>query len=250
MPSPATEVRSPALRESLIVYAVGMAAVGALWTLARFVPFVAQHMQALVAGVFLYFPVFMAWRRGRDLALHGFSFGRPVRSIGFGLGATCVALGFFFVGFMAYYSLLCEGQSSDLLVTKTWCARFLGWKALGDPRLPPDLWSTILTQVVVVALPEELFFRGYLHGRLEAAFPPRRRLWGGGLGKALLISSAMFAVAHVVTNTDPTRLATFFPGLLFGWLRSATGSIVAGTILHASSNLFIEALHRTFFGGW
>ena len=75
MPPPATEVRSPALRESLIVYAVGMAAVGALWALAHGVSFVATHMQALVAGVFLYLPVFMAWRRGRDLALHGFSLG-------------------------------------------------------------------------------------------------------------------------------------------------------------------------------
>jgi membrane protease YdiL (CAAX protease family) len=51
----------------------------------------------------------------------------------------------------------------------------------------------------------------------------------------------------VLVDFDARRLAVFFPGLLFGWMRSATGSILPGVLCHASSNLYIEALHRTFF---
>jgi uncharacterized protein len=243
------EARSPALRESLIVFVVGMLGVAALWIGARFVPFVARHMQALVAAVFLYLPVFMAWRRGRDLSLHGFTLGAPLRSFGLGVGVTVVTLGLFFLGYYAFYAYVCGGDTTRLpaLASDAMCFQFM-WSGVEKTlRLPADPVSAVLTQVVVVAIPEELFFRGYLHGRLEAALPPTRRFFGGGLGAALLLSSAMFAVAHVITNSDPSRLATFFPGLLFGWLRSSTGSIVAGTILHASSNLFIDVLHRTFF---
>jgi membrane protease YdiL (CAAX protease family) len=43
---------------------------------------------------------------------------------------------------------------------------------------------------------------------------------------------------------QPWRLATFFPGLLFGWLRARTGGVVAPAVAHALSNLlllFLEA---------
>ena len=40
-----------------------------------------------------------------------------------------------------------------------------------------------------------------------------------------------------ILYSDPRGLSVFFPGLLFGWMRSATGSILAGTICHALSNL-------------
>jgi hypothetical protein len=77
--------------------------------------------------------------------------------------------------------------------------------------------------------------------------PARRTLLGGGIGKALVLSSALFALGHMLVVFDPRRLAVFFPGLLFGWLRSATGSILAGTICHAASNLFIHLLTRIYF---
>jgi len=40
---------------------------------------------------------------------------------------------------------------------------------------------------------------------------------------------------------DPRALATFFPGLLFGWMRSSTKSILAGTLTHASSNILVAS---------
>jgi hypothetical protein len=31
-------------------------------------------------------------------------------------------------------------------------------------------------------------------------------------------------------------------------MRARTGSVMAGTLFHAACNLYIECLHRTFFG--
>jgi membrane protease YdiL (CAAX protease family) len=94
----------------------------------------------------------------------------------------------------------------------------------------------------VVALPEELFFRGFLLKLLEQRFPPARRLLGGGIGKALVIQALLFAIIHVPKDGDPRALATFFPALMFGWMRSATGSIFASTVTHAGSNILIRVL--------
>ena len=41
---------------------------------------------------------------------------------------------------------------------------------------------------------------------------------------------------------QPWRLATFFPGLLFGWLRARTGNVVAPAVAHALSNLLLVVL--------
>jgi membrane protease YdiL (CAAX protease family) len=78
-------------------------------------------------------------------------------------------------------------------------------------------------------------------------WPARRKLWGGGIGVALVVSSALFAAAHLVIEFDPRRLAVFFPALLFGWMRSATGSIAAGATTHAASNLLMKVLAMSYF---
>jgi membrane protease YdiL (CAAX protease family) len=78
---------------------------------------------------------------------------------------------------------------------------------------------------------------------LERRFPPKRRILGGGVGLALVISAAMFALIHLPKEGyDPRQLATFFPGLLFGWMRSSTRSILASTVTHAGSNILVHLL--------
>jgi membrane protease YdiL (CAAX protease family) len=127
------------------------------------------------------------------------------------------------------------------------CLGYDGWSGAHWPSLG---WSTAelaFVQVIVIALPEELFFRGLIHELCERAMPPKRRVGGGGIGKALVLSSALFALGHLAVTFDLRRLSVFFPGLAFGWMRSATGSILAGTIAHAASNLFIHILQGIFF---
>ena len=107
----------------------------------------------------------------------------------------------------------------------------------------------VLVEVFVVALPEEVFHRGYLMGVFEERWPPRRRVFGVPFGLAAVLSSAVFAVGHLVGMAQVGRLATFFPGLAFAWLWKKTGSLWAGTLFHAASNLLMSVLLATTFLG-
>lgn len=111
------------------------------------------------------------------------------------------------------------------------------------PKSPVD---EIAGQLLVVALPEEAFFRGYLQTELEAAWPRRIRVFGTELGLGWLVSAMIFAVGHVLTTPVPARLAVFFPALLFGLLRTRTGGIGAGVLFHALCNLFSAFLARGY----
>jgi membrane protease YdiL (CAAX protease family) len=117
-------------------------------------------------------------------------------------------------------------------------ARTLGWAP------PPRLLDTVLGQLVVVALPEEAFFRGYLQTALDRAWPPKFRVLGARLGAGILVSSAIFALGHLATIPAAARLAVFFPSLVFGWLRARTGGIGAGLAFHAMCNLLSDGLGR------
>ena len=232
------------LREALLAFAAATALSAGLYQLGRAVPFIGDNLQAFIAAVFIYLPVWLTRRRGLDIADYGFTMRPLARGLALAAGSAAIVFPLFLVGFVVFYRLACGG-ALEALAPPGLCARWDGWP--DAVRGPADLPVSILAQLVVVALPEELFFRGYLLGRLEEALPPRRRFLGGGLGKALLLSALLFALGHVLVDGNPRRLAVFFPGLLFGWLRSATGSILAGTLVHAASNLYIEALQRSFF---
>lgn len=113
-------------------------------------------------------------------------------------------------------------------------------------RWPPSVFDEIAGQIVVIALPEEAFFRGYLQTSLDRVWPPRWRVLGADLGPGLLVSAAIFAVGHVLTIRHPARLAVFFPALVFGWMRSRTGGVGAGVLFHAMCNLFSAMLGRGY----
>ena len=72
--------------------------------------------------------------------------------------------------------------------------------------------------VGVIGLSEELFFRGYIQERFQRRFPGGLPILGVRLGPAILLTSAVFALAHFVGDYRPARLATFFPSLVFGLL--------------------------------
>lgn len=111
---------------------------------------------------------------------------------------------------------------------------------------PLSLLNAAVGQLLLVALPEEAFYRGYLQTRLDEGFSARARILGASVGPGLLVSSAIFAVGHVVTIPVPARLAVFFPSLVFGYLRARTGGIGASIGFHASCNIFSELLGRAY----
>ncbi len=110
------------------------------------------------------------------------------------------------------------------------------------------LINLILVQLLLVALPEEVFYRGYLQTRLDQIFPSTRRILGVEVSvMSLMVTSALFAFGHFVTVPSIQRLAVFFPSLLFGWMRKATGSVTAAVLFHAVCNVFVEIASR-FYG--
>jgi hypothetical protein len=133
---------------------------------------------------------------------------------------------------------------------------FFGWRAWWlhlMPRLhfslairPGEAANEVLGQLFVIALPEEAFYRGYLQTRLDEVWAPRWRLLGASLGPGWLVTAAIFAVGHVATVPVPTRLAVFFPALLFGWLRARTGGIGASLTFHMLCNVYSQTLGRGY----
>lgn len=238
-------------RDALIAWAAVAVAVAVLVQIKLKLPGIGQLGSALVAVVFIYTPVAAAWLRREDLDDYGFH-AEPVRRglVTAGVAIACVFPLFVF-GYFAFYEVACNSDLLANLVPRGMCGRYGGLSSLHLPEwtllAPPPPGNTmsaelLAVQLVVVALPEELFFRGLLLGLLERRFPPKRRFLGGGLGLALVLSSVAFAMIHLPKEGDPRALATFFPGLLFGWMRSATGSILASTVTHAASNVLVRFL--------
>jgi membrane protease YdiL (CAAX protease family) len=113
--------------------------------------------------------------------------------------------------------------------------------------LPPNIASFAIAQLIVIALPEEAFFRGYLQTSLSDLTDKRVRVLGVELAPGgWLLQAALFAAIHFLVEPHPARLAVFFPALLFGWTRAWRGGIGAALVLHAMSNLYSEILARSW----
>jgi membrane protease YdiL (CAAX protease family) len=237
-PSPSSPRRlgTAALARPLLV-ALGIT--GATTAASRGLP---DDWQALgVAAVFLG----GAWWwvvRGDDshqIRRHGLSLGGLVEAepldAGRLFGATASALGW-------------AALTALLLFPPFWLGFVAWWRPPGafSPALPAEGFSLLLGQLLVIALPEEAFYRGYLQTALDDALPPSREWLGARVGWAVPITSLIFALGHFATEAHPSRLAVFFPSLVFGWLRARTGGVGAGLAFHAACNLFAAFLAQGY----
>jgi len=96
-------------------------------------------------------------------------------------------------------------------------------------------WSAFALLALAPALVEEVAFRGFLYGRLAEVMGPR---------EALVVQAAMFSVLHML----PLMFVSHFVmGLVFGLLRTRTGSLVPSMIVHLAWNALVVA--RELAGG-
>jgi membrane protease YdiL (CAAX protease family) len=166
------------------------------------------------------------------------------RGVGAGLLSCAVVLPCFALLFAGYAWLL--PRLSPELAGAITPYHWPGHLAI---RLPPGFALQIVLQLLVVAIPEELFYRGWVQTSWARAAPERGlRFLGARLGAGFLWTQLLFAAGHLVV-LQPWRLATFFPGLWFGWLRERHGNVVAPAVAHALSNLCIMVLEASFYGG-
>lgn len=155
------------------------------------------------------------------------------------------------------------GKAAGLRRCSGWTAAFSAFAALGlfvainlALTLLPAVWlsdyndhmelllSTGLIPALSIAvagpLAEELMFRGVIQTRLEQAMP----VWA-----AVVLQAVLFGVAH----GTPVQMAyAFLLGLVFGFLRSRTGSILPGFAAHAAFNAMNDPLGLISgaAGGW
>jgi len=120
--------------------------------------------------------------------------------------------------------------SATVLFLLTWKRGLVFPEAL-LPTAPALSWTWVVYQIFYVAVGEELFFRGYLQSNLTRVLPAR------GNVDAVIASSLVFALAHVIVWGSGTAWLVFFPGLLMGWLRARTDSLLAPILFHGLANV-------------
>lgn len=109
----------------------------------------------------------------------------------------------------------------------------------------PTIFSIgFLYSLFSAAIPEEVFFRGFVQSRLSVGFQSK---WVG-----LIISAVFFGVLHTGVNIfwgDGSGFLNSFSksifiqaafGLLYGMLYMRTGSLIPGILLHASGNSIVN----------
>lgn len=112
------------------------------------------------------------------------------------------------------------------------------------------LWA--LTHFLLIALPEEYFYRGYLQTRLDDYFQARGvRPRFLGFSPANWATSALFALGHLLIPIGGSFLlargAVFFPSLIFGWMRERSGSILPAVIFHGAANMMVLLVSVHYF---
>ena len=166
-----------------------------------------------------------------------------LRGLGTALAVCAVVFPVFFAGYWAYGRAL--PHVPPWLSTRL--SPYLGETAVRF-RLPARFPLLVLVQLFVVAIPEELFYRGWMQTTWAASRPERKvRVLGATLGAGFLWTQVLFALGHLVVF-QVWRLGTLFPGLLFGWLRARTGGLAVPIFVHAFANVFIAVLEASFYG--
>ena len=178
----------------------------------------------------------------------------------------------FALGFFAFYQHICAGERgllSPVVAVEAMtplaggldrlldglCRAHTGtlWPGAWHVPVPWTRWGglglpvAIAVEIFAIALPEEVFHRGFLMSALEERWPPRRQIFGAPLGLAAVVASLVFAVGHLVGMAQLGRLATFFPALLFSWLWRKSGSLWAPALFHAAANLLMSLLLASTF---
>lgn len=105
-----------------------------------------------------------------------------------------------------------------------------------------NAFSALIFYIFFLGLGEELLFRGYIQSRLNAAWGRPFQFFGVNWGWGIMITSVLFGMMHVLNIYSLIMgdwqlewwwgVWTFFGGLVLGFVREKTGSIVASTILH------------------
>ncbi|MFN7132209.1 MAG: myxosortase MrtX [Myxococcales bacterium] len=227
-----------AVKEVVLLWAIAFAAIA----VTRAIGPISGWAKAVAAVAFLYLPGAIVWRRNEDYRDYAATMNGFWKAAKLGLLFSALVLPLFVLGYYVFVEVLrnLPPELSKLLAPYPRNFQIA-------PRLPERFLAHVVDQFLVVALPEEFFYRGYMQTRLRDAWPGGREVLGARLGRAFWVTQALFAVGHLA-EPYPWRLGVFFPSLVFGWMRERTGTITSSTIFHALANLTMLVLEASFFG--
>lgn len=209
----------PTVLQGIVPIVAGLAA---LWYVQAFTPENLLMGIPIHQGIAVLLPLLamLAWQRvdlGQTLGLVlPPSAGRTVAAV---LGAASLGAGLFILS--AAFMLALQGTEVSPAI------RSLSERLIGLIQQHP-WWVSWTLMALLPPVAEELLFRGWLLSALAGERPTR-----GRLAAAVVVQAALFAVAHILPERMP---ATFSLGLVAGWLRVATGSLLPSIVLHSVHN--------------
>jgi len=127
-------------------------------------------------------------------------------------------------------------------------APFYWWlfSILVAPASRPVFADVVSQRFIVIALVypvlEEIVFRGAIQGWLLKKEWGRRR-WSG-LSGANVVTSLVFAAAHVVRRPSLLSAGVFIPSLVFGFFRERYNNLYVPIALHIFYNAGVALLFR------
>ncbi len=227
--SAADQTGAGARKEALLAAAGVLLVLGTIKHLAPLFPLVRTHGFTLALAFQLYVPLYFIGRRGVSTQSLGLTLANWRTDLRWFLIVSAVTVVPYAIGLHVYMTV--------------------GLGRPFHPRWPTGVLENLAVNVALVGLAEELYFRGYLQERMARVWPDQRRFWGAPVGPAIVVTAAVFALAHFVGEYVPARLGPFFPALVFGWLRAKTGTIVAAVGYHGFCNVLADALLASYRWG-
>jgi len=103
--------------------------------------------------------------------------------------------------------------------------------------------NVVLMSVIVYPVLEEIVFRGSIQGALLTRPALARSI--AGISLACVITSVLFAAAHLLRQPPLWAALVFVPSLVFGWARERHDSLISPTVLHMSYNAGFIGLFQT-----
>ena len=221
-PAPAPDDLDPLARQKIFkqtlwVWFFTMVAIRLVHELQR-IPAIAEYTMIFTAAILIYVPIWIFHRRKERVDFFEKDHIAFLKSLGWFLAVSIVIFPIMEIGNRYYQEIAFHKH-------------YVGVNYKG-------ILQFAFFQLVVIAIPEELFYRGYIQPQLNRIWGRPWRILGAPVGKSLFFTSFIFALSHSLIQLQWWHFSIFFPSLVFGWLRERTGAITAGSLFHALSNVF------------
>jgi len=184
----------------------------------RRIPALSEYITIFTAVLLIYVPIWVLHRRKEKIDFFERTWGDLLKSLGWFVGVSVVIFPLLEILNRYFQQIAFHNH-------------YVGGNYQG-------LAKFAFFHLIVVAIPEEIFYRGYLQYQLNRVWGRPRKFLGAPIGISLLLTSLLFAFSHSFIQLQWWHFSIFFPSLVFGWLRERTGSVTASSLFHALANTY------------